>query len=166
MLAVDIKKMNVGELEELLLLNTKEFSVSYDTLENAFGNTLFSYIENNNPMQEEKVLWHNILMGFYGFEDRIVEALSDTMGFFRFVLWCRNQLSKKEEVALFLEFYAKYREQKLSAANTMSTVIDLLIQGLADSDPESISGLLGQLESQLNRLPDFVKEDIDFKAIK
>jgi hypothetical protein len=166
MLATDIKKMNVVELEELLLLNTKDFAISYEVLENAFGNTLFAYIENDNPMQEEKVLWHNILMGFYGFEDRIVEALSDTMGFFKFVLWCRNQLSSKVEIALFLEFYNKYREQKLSAANTMSTILDLLIQGLADSDPESISGLLGQLENQLNRLPDFVKEDIDLDAIK
>jgi hypothetical protein len=166
MLAVDIKKMNIMELEELLLLNTKEMSINYEIMTDGFANTLAAYIEGDDILKEETTFWHNALMTLYGFEDRIVDALADTMGAFRYVLWCRDHLQTKKEVALYVEMYQKYRGQKLSTANLLSTILDLLIQGLADSDPESIASLMGQLENQLNRLPEFIKSDLDLDGTK
>jgi hypothetical protein len=166
MLATDIKKMNRVELEELLAINTKELSISYELINDSFANVLSYFVEEDNTLSEEIGLWKNIFMHLYGFEDRIIDALSDTMGAFPYILWCRDNLINKKEVALYIELYKKYREQKLSTANFMGTVIDLLIQGLADSDPESISSLMQQLEGQLNKLPDFIKDDLDLKSIK
>lgn len=166
MLATDIKKMNRVELEELLILNTKEMTINYDMISDSFANVLGSYIEDDSTFSEELALWRNIFMYFYGFEDRIVDALADTLGAFTYILWCRENLMKKKEIELYVELYNKYRTQKLSSANFMGTVIDLLIQGLADSDPESIASLMTQLEGQLERLPEFVKEDLDLTQMK
>lgn len=170
MLAVDIKKMKPEEVVEALALNTKLMDIDYESLEMSFANILASYFENENPLMEQRMLCHHILMGFYKIERNVVEAIADTMGLFRYILWCKQNLFMKEEVVLYLDLYEQFRIHKMSTSNTLNVILELLIQGLADSDPESITSLMEQLENQLNRLPDMVKEDIDldggFKALK
>jgi hypothetical protein len=170
MLAVDIKKMKPEEVVEALALNTKLMDIDYESLEMSFANILASYLEDSSPLMEQRMLCHHVLMGFYQIERNVVEAIADTMGLFRYILWCKGHLFIKEEIALYVGLYEQFRVDKMSTSNTLNVILDLLVQGLANSDPESITSLMEQLENQLNRLPDMVKEDIDlddgFNALK
>jgi hypothetical protein len=164
MLAVDIKKMSKDELTDLLALNTKIMDIQYDRLQESFASIFVAYALDQEPIKEQVELYKNILIGFYNIEDHVVEAIADTMTPFGLILWGRSYLLQKEEIAVFYELYQQYRKDKLSTSETLSTIVDLLLQGLSDSDPESLNSLFEQLDRKLKQLPDIIKDDIGLEA--
>jgi hypothetical protein len=156
----DIKESSLTEIKELLELNTKDYRYNLELMETAYVDVYSAFMEHRNSLLERRMLWHVILMVFYGFDLDIISAIEDKMNWYDFTLWCEDAFINSKEIQFFITLYTQYRKDKNSAMSIMLELVDVLSGAINDMSPESIQTLLDQLGDNLENLPDIIKNSL------
>ena len=156
----DIKESSLTEIKELLELNTKDYRYNLELMETAYVDVYSAFMEHRNSLLERRMLWHVILMVFYGLDLDIISAIEDKMNWYDFTLWCEDAFINSKEIQFFITLYTQYRKDKNSAMSIMLELVDVLSGAINDMSPESIQILLDQLGDNLENLPDIIKNSL------
>lgn len=155
-----IKEMSIKELKETLVLNTVEVKYDAEDLPVALDDIFTQFFLEKNVLLEKKVLWKTIFIKFFQISDIIVDAIMERLNWFDFILWCEDTLLVKKEIAFFVNMYYQYRSDSTSISAILTDLIESVMTGLTEIQPDQIQVLFDQLENKVKNLPDLIKEQL------
>lgn len=156
----EIKAMSITDLTDLLSQNTQTINYDPDSILSGYSFVFAQYLNHKNFILEEKQLWDVILIGFFKFEDDIISAIEEKIGWYTLMAWCYTNLKKHAEIKHYFDRYYEYHKEKVSTAEVLTSFIGTFIDDLGTMDLEALKEYASNLGQELNKLPEMVKKEI------
>jgi hypothetical protein len=160
MLATELQGKTKTELKELLLLNTERTKVDDGILSEGIQYIYEVLLETESSLNERQAFWQMVLHGVFGIDAEITMELFNQIGTFELILFCEENLGKRKEIELYESLYKAYYDRQESLSYLLNKVVGAFIEDLSDIKPEEISRIIGELNLNLEQLPDFIKDSL------
>lgn len=156
----DIKVLTKQELTELLLLNTKELKYQPDNILKLIEETFADYQEHRNYLLEKKKWWFNVFLYLFDMGPKLIEAIIDKMNWFDFIMWCEKNLLMNETIWFVFNSYDEFKKDQLSLSSIINNILNSIVDGLSEMQPDEIRLLFDELEDKIVKLPDIIKQEL------
>ena len=160
MLATELQGKTKTELKELLLLNTQRSKVDDDILSEGIHHIYAVLLETESSINERQAFWQMVLHGFFGIDPEITTELFNQIGTFELILFCEDNFSDRKEIQLYESLYKAYYDRQESLSYLVNKVVSAFVDDLSDIKPEEINRIIGELNLNLEQLPDFIKNSL------
>jgi hypothetical protein len=160
MLAIELQGKTKTELKDLLLLNTQKYKIDDKVLTEGIHDIYATLLETESSIVERQTFWQMILHGMFGMDAEITTELFNQIGTFELIAFCEEHFSIKKEVQLYESLYKSYYNRQESIGYLASKLVGAFIEDLSDIQPEEINRIIGELNLNLEQLPDFIKNSL------
>jgi hypothetical protein len=141
-------------------LNTEKTRVDDGILSEGIQYIYEVLLETESFLNERQAFWEMVLHGVFGIDAEITMELFNQIGTFELILFCEENFGKRKEIQLYESLYKAYYDRQQSLAYLLNKVVGAFIEDLSDIKPEEISQIIGELNLNLEQLPDFIKNSL------
>jgi hypothetical protein len=144
----------------MLSLNTTTLKYKADDMSKILEETFEDYKGHRNYLLERKQFWFNVFVYVFAMSPALVDAIIEKLNWFKFVLWCEDNLLHQREIAYLNYSYEEFKKDRSSTASILNDMLDSVLESLVEIQPDQIEMLFDQLEDKVKKLPDFITKQL------